>query len=151
MQLSEQQLLTLEQLGIPVWQLRQHSTPDIATETSLNAAIPTAETFNSDAALLIYCPLAANSAEQQLLTNILKAIAGRGLTCQQCDSAELAALPADGLNPPHILIFGKALPELNSAFQTRSQLLPSLADLLAEPARKADVWSAICQLSQKAH
>lgn len=154
MQLSEQQLWTLDNLGIPVWQIRQnplpapiyHSNkePDLALVADLAPIV-----FNCQASLLIYCNAIVNPAEQQLLTNILKAIGGLGLPFEQCDKSALLSLSADQPMPQKILIFGEEPADLNAHWQNLTMLLPSLGELINQPKRKAGVWAAICELQQK--
>ncbi|MDT8310900.1 MAG: DNA polymerase III subunit psi, partial [Methylophaga sp.] len=80
--LSEQQLWTLGELGIPVWQLRQNPQPETIAESSLpEQALPTIEkTFISNCQVLVCYPSTQVPAEQQLLANILKAMVKLGVT-----------------------------------------------------------------------
>ncbi|MEX1199741.1 MAG: hypothetical protein WEB02_03030 [Methylophaga sp.] len=153
MQLSEQQLWTLDNLGIPVWQIRQNPLPAPIDQPNTEAdsalvADSTPVIFNCQAPLLIYCTAIENPAEQQLLTNILKAIGGLGLPFEQCDKDALLSLSADQPMPQQILIFGEEPADLNTHWQNRAMLLPSLGELINQPKRKAGVWTAICQLQQ---
>ncbi len=153
MQLSEQQLWTLDNLGIPVWQFRQNPLPmpDTPPNKEPNSALVTASppvVFNCQAPLLVYCTAIKDSAEQQLLINILKAIGGLGIAFEQCDNGSLLSLSADQPMPQKILIFGEVPASLNTDWQNRAILLPSLGELMNQPKRKAEVWTAICQLQQ---
>ncbi|MEX0615502.1 MAG: hypothetical protein WD177_06290 [Methylophaga sp.] len=153
MQLSEQQLWTLDNLGIPVWQVRQNplpmpvNPPNTEPDSALVAASPPT-IFNCQAPLLIYCTAITDSAEQQLLSNILKAIGGLGISFEQCDNGALLSLSAGQPMPQQILIFGEQPADLNAHWQNRSIILPSLGELINQPKRKAGVWTAICQLQQ---
>lgn len=154
MQLSEQQLWTLDNLGIPVWQLRQNplsppiDQPNTESDSALVADSPPV-VFNCEASLLIYCTATENPAEQQLLTNIFKVIGGLGLPFEQCDKAALLSLSTEHSMPQQIFIFGEQPADLNAHWQNRTMLLPSLDELINQPKRKAEVWVAICQLQQK--
>lgn len=155
-QLSGQQLWTLDKLGIPVWQLRQNPQPDLLVKTSspeepssAKSAINQAD-FNADSQFLICYPATSIPAEQQLLANIIKAISDLGMSIEQCDLSLLIELSADKRPlPRQVLIFGEVPVGALTELQNRCFLLPSLADLIAEPARKAVVWDAICQFPQQ--
>lgn len=144
--LSEQQLWTLDELGIPVWQLRQNPQSETIAESSSPEQLltTTAKTFTSNCQVLVCYPATQVPAEQQLLANILKAMAGLDLSYEQCDLTALTELSADKRLPSKILIFGE-LPADSSELQHRCTLLPSLSDLIAQPAGKAAVWIALCQ------
>lgn len=153
MQLSEQQLWTLDNLGIPVWQIRQNplSAPVDRPNTEPDSALVVDSApvvFNCQASLLICCTAIENPAEQQLLANILKAIGGLGLPFEQCDKAALLSLSTVQPMPQRIFIFGEQPTDLSAHWQNCTLLLPSLGELINQPKRKADVWAAICQLQQ---
>jgi len=120
-----------------------NSEPDSALVTASPPVV-----FNAQALLLIYCTAIKNSAEQQLLSNILKAINGLGIAFEHCDYAALLSLSIDQPMPQQILIFGEMPADLNTDWQPRAMLLPSLGELINQPKRKAGVWKAICQLQQ---
>ncbi|HET8807881.1 MAG TPA: DNA polymerase III subunit psi [Methylophaga sp.] len=154
MQLSEQKRWTLEKLGISIWQRRENT----GLETNAELAIParqvsvesetTQAQFNSDTELLICCSETQSPAEQQLMANIFKTLAELGLRIEQCDAAVLPSLPANLSVSPQILIFGDLPLELLPDLRSHCNLLPSPADLIKQPSRKADVWAVICQLQQ---
>jgi len=153
MQLTKQQLWTLDNLGIPVWQVRQNPLPMPGNQPNSepDSALVTASApvvFNAQASLLIYCTAINNSAEQQLLSNILKAIDGLGIAFEQCDNAALLSLSTVQAMPQQILIFGEMPVDLNTDWQPCALSLPSLGELMNQPKRKAGVWKAICQLQQ---
>lgn len=154
MQLSEQQLWTLDNLGIPVWQIRQNPlSPPIDQPNTESDSVLAADSapvvFNCQASLLIYCTVIENPAEQQLLANILKAIDGLGLPFEQCEKDALLSLSTAQSMPQQILIFGEQPAELNAHWHNLTMLLPSLGELINQPKRKAEVWAAICQMQQK--
>lgn len=146
--LSEQQLWTLDELGIPVWQLRQNPGPEtIAESSSPEQQLPTtAKTFISNCQVLVCYPATQVPAEQQLLANIVKAMVSLGVAYEQCDLTALTKLSADQRLPPNVLIFGELPADSSSDLQDRCTLLPSLSDLITAPAGKAAVWTAMCQL-----
>lgn len=153
MQMSDRQLWTLDNLGIPVWQIRQNPLPAPIDRPNTEpdfplVADPALVVFNCQASLLIYCNAIENPAEQQLLANILKAIGGLGLPFEQCDMAALLSLSTDQPMPQQIFIFGEQPADLIAHWQNRSMMLPSLGELINQPKRKSEVWSAICQLQQ---
>lgn len=151
-QLSAQQLQTLNYLGIPVWRLRQNPLPPITAESSIAPQQASAKIavdqiqLNSDAALLVCCPVITSPAEQQLLININNAIAGAGLSFQEVDGAALETLSAEKQMSRQVFIFGEAPAGLHPYDRQHCYLLPSLSELLQLPNRKAEVWAAICQL-----
>ncbi len=154
MQLSEQQLWTLDNLGIPVWQIRQNplsaqiDQPNTESDSALAADVAPF-VFKCQASLLVYCNAIENPEEQQLLANILKAIDGLGLSFERCDKAALLSLSTDQSMPQKIFIFGEQPTDLNAHWKNRSMILPTLGELINQPKRKAEVWAAICQLQQK--
>lgn len=145
MNLTEQQLWTLDRLGIPVWRQRPVNGQDLADENPADDAV-----FVCHSSLLICVPETINTAQQQLLTNICKVIDGLSLSSQQCQPAMLSKLTVEDESPRQIFIFSNSFLSHDDALANRCVTLPSLDDLIREPAQKAVVWSAICQLQQQA-
>lgn len=145
MNLTEQQLWTLDQLGIPVWRQRPVNEQDLADENPADDAV-----FVCHSSLLICKPETISTEEQQLLTNICKVIDGLSLSSQQCPPAMLSKLTVKDELPRQIFIFGDSSLSHDAALTNRCVTLPSLDDLIRQPAQKTVVWSAICQLQQQA-
>lgn len=145
MNLTDNQLWTLDQLGIPVWRQRQVTGQDLNDENPTDDAV-----FVCHSSLLLCVPETINPPEQQLWTNICKVIDGLSLSSEQCPPAMLSKLTVDDELPQQIFIFGNSSLSHDAALANRCVTLPSLDDLIREPAQKAVVWSAICQLQQQA-
>ena len=143
MNLTDQQLWTLEQLGIPVWRQRQVVRSDLTQEN------PEADA----AAVVCHAPLLLcaaepnNSAEQQLLANICKVI---DVSFEQCQPPMLLKLNVDAELPRQILILGDLPSALDASLTKRCTKLPSLNDVIHDPALKAVICAAICQRQQQA-
>ncbi len=154
MQLSEQKTWTLEKLGIPIWQRRDNAAPQASTELSPPAESVSVDSetaqvsLHPDTELLICCQATQTSAEQQLMANICKTLTELSLRIEQCDVAVLQSLTADQSVSPQVLIFGDLPEDLLADLQNHCTVLPSPADLIKQPSRKADVWSVICKLQQ---
>ncbi len=155
MQLSEQKIWTLDKLGIPIWQQRDNAAPQTSAELlppveKVSADSETAQvSLHPDTELLICCQANQSPAEQQLMANICKTLAELSLRIEQCDASVLQLLSADQPLPPQVLIFGELHEDLLADLQNHCTVLPSPADLIKQPSRKADVWSVICQLQQQ--
>lgn len=145
MNLTDNQLWTLDQLGIPVWRQRPVNEQDLADKNPADDAV-----FVCHSSLLICVPETINTAERQLLTNICKVIDGLSLSSQQCQPAMLSKLTVEDELPRQIFIFGDSSLSHDATLASRCVTLPSLDDLIRQPAQKAVVWSAICQLQQQA-
>lgn len=145
MNLTEQQLWTLDQLGITVWRQRPVTGQDFRDENPADDAV-----FVCHSSLLICVPETINTAEQQLLTNICKVIDGLSLSSEQCQPVMLSKLSVEDELPWQIFIFGNSSLRHDAPLANRYVKLPSLDDLIREPAQKAVVWSAIYQLQQQA-
>lgn len=154
-ELTEQQLLTLDTLGIQVWQrrydssLQPKSVSSSAQENTLETGEAIQSDFTSQAALLICCPVTEMPTEHRLFSNLIKAIGALGLSFDQCDSRALTALSIKQSMPQNILVFGEFIDGLSDDLQNRCISFPTLADLILDPSCKADVWLKICQLAQK--
>lgn len=146
MQLSEEKLWALQQLGIPVWHQReaeQHqSAPSPADNMSSNMRL---ESAAISATILVCISAAETPAERHLQANILKVISGLDIPVECRD---LSALDGQNL-PQNILVFGQLSWDASLELGKRCLLLPSLSDLIADPRRKADVWTQLCHLRQQ--
>ncbi|MDX1573514.1 MAG: DNA polymerase III subunit psi [Methylophaga sp.] len=154
MQLSEQKIWTLKKLGIPIWQRRDNAAPQASAELSQHAECVSIDSetvqvsLHPNTDLLICCQATQSPAEQQLMANIYKTLAELSLRIEKCDTAVMQSLSANQPLPPQVLIFGDPSEDLLADLHNHCSVLPSPADLIKQPARKADVWSVICQLQQ---
>ncbi|OUR88999.1 hypothetical protein A9Q92_01855 [Methylophaga sp. 42_8_T64] len=160
MQLEPRQLSTLDEMGIPVWELRNTaSNLPIAEPVVLNEQQLSADW------LIVHGSENHTQAKQQLLSAILKAIGVEISDVAVINQQQLPSLSTQSLANKTVLVFGnqflsELLPEhanSDDAFAEVHRLnnaglnmivTHDLSDLIQQPEKKRDTWQAL-KLAQR--
>ena len=160
MQLEPRQLSTLDEMGIPVWELRNTASnlptvePVVLNEQQLQADW-----------LIVHGNENHTQEKQQLLSAIMKAIGVEISEVAVINQQQLPSLSTQSLANKMVLVFGKQflsvlLPEHTSADDSSAEVhslndsglnmivTHDFYDLLQRPEKKRDVWQAL-KLAQR--
>jgi len=153
MQLEPRQFSTLEEMGIPVWELR-HSAGD---SQSVEALELTEQQLKADW-LIVFGKENHTEQKQQLLAAMLLAIGVDMKSTATVDREQLPLIETQNLTNKQMLVFGKQFQSaLNleqsdldmHKLQTLSKsglnmiVTHDLSDVIQQPEKKRDVWQAL--------